>query len=172
MSTEGPVPNQRTSSRQKRLRHSEGWALRKWIMQRKNRKTSWLTRSRSQSSQLVVLSWLYGLLLPPCVCRNSSPARNIGVPFARKSRQQKFLAWRLRSLQHAAGAILVPFPAAVPAIVLLRAVGIVVAVGLVAFPVVGDEVVQGEPVVGRDVVDALVRMEGCMRSSGNRSSLP
>src|SRR5690242_13097439 len=59
---------------------------------------------RFQSSQVVSLSWLYGLLLPYCVCRNSSPALNIGVPFASISRQQKFLTCCLRKASTATGA--------------------------------------------------------------------
>src|SRR5436190_6924445 len=38
--------------------------------------------SNDQSSHVVSLSWLYGLLLPCWVLRNSPPAQNIGVPFA------------------------------------------------------------------------------------------
>ena len=53
----------------------------------------------------------------------------------------------------------VAFPAAVPAEVLVRSVRVVVAVGLVMFVVVGNEVVQGEAVVRGNVVDALVRMK-------------
>src|SRR5947209_10145432 len=52
----------------------------------------------------VALSWLYGLLFPFWVWRNSSPARSIGVPLARKSRHRRFLAWRLRNAITSAGA--------------------------------------------------------------------
>lgn len=82
------VPCQWTSSRQKRLRHSEGCDFRKAIIPRKKRWMSACSSSPLQSSQFVSLSWLYGLLLPHCVWRNSSPARSIGVPFARRRRQQ------------------------------------------------------------------------------------
>ena len=101
-----------------------------------------LARSRSQSSQLVSLSWLYGLLLPPWVCRNSSPARNIGVPLASNSRAAEVLHLSLAQFQTSSRDMLVAFPAAVPTVVLGRAVRVVVAVGLVVFLVVGDQVVQ------------------------------
>src|SRR5271163_1830104 len=63
----------------------------------KKRKISAFALSPLQSSHPVSLSWLYGLLLPNCVFRNSSPARNIGVPFERNSRQQKFFICFRRS---------------------------------------------------------------------------
>src|ERR1700683_609361 len=63
----------------------------------KKRKISPFARNCLQSSQPVSLSWLYGLLLPNCVFINSSPARNIGVPFDKNSRQQKFLICFRRS---------------------------------------------------------------------------
>ena len=49
-----------------------------------------------------------------------------------------------------------PFHSTVPASVVVGAVAIVLAVRLVVFPVVGNEVVQGEPVVTRHEVDALL----------------
>jgi hypothetical protein len=46
------------------------------------------------------------------------------------------------------------FHAAVPASALVGAVAVVLAVRLVVFAIVGDKIVQGEPVVRRDEVDA------------------
>src|SRR6476619_705003 len=60
--------------------------------------------SSDQSSQVVSLSWLYGLLLPRCVFRNSSPAQNIGVPFASISKVKKFFTCRLRKARTSGGA--------------------------------------------------------------------
>src|SRR5271169_3078108 len=103
-STAGPVPYQETSSRQNLLRHREGCDFRKVIMLLKKRNMSCFVCSRLQSSQLISLSWLYGLLFPKCVFRNSSPARNIGTPLERRSRQQKFLVCFRRRSKTAAGA--------------------------------------------------------------------
>src|SRR5229473_8564849 len=75
------TPYQLTSSRQKRLRESDGCALRNAIIPLKKRKMSLFFSRKSQSSQVVSLSWFHGLLLPRCVFMNSSPAQNIGVPF-------------------------------------------------------------------------------------------
>ena len=58
---------------------------------------------RDQSSHVVSLSWLYGLLFPPWVCKNSSPAASIGMPLASISSQKKFFACRLRSAMTSAG---------------------------------------------------------------------
>ncbi len=57
-STDPWGPNHSTSSRQKRLRESEGCALRNAIISLTKRKTSWCVLSRCQSSQDVSLSWL------------------------------------------------------------------------------------------------------------------
>src|SRR5208283_3210940 len=75
------TPYQLTSSRQNRLRAKDGCALRNAIMPLTKRKISLFRSSKSQSSQVVSLSWFHGLLLPRCVFINSSPAQNIGVPF-------------------------------------------------------------------------------------------
>src|SRR5690606_21895124 len=98
------APYHAMSPRQKVLRPSDGWALRKAIIRLKKRNTSALVSSRSQSSQVVSLSWLYGLLLPPCVFMNSSPATNMGVPLESINSAQKFFTWRLRSASTSAGA--------------------------------------------------------------------
>ena len=50
-----------------------------------------------------------------------------------------------------------PFDATVPAVVVVGAILVVLAVGLVVFVVVGDEVTQREAVVGGDEVDAAGR---------------
>src|SRR5579864_3442113 len=97
------VPNQLMSSRQKRLRASDGCALRNAIIPLKKRKTSLFLLSKSQSSQVVSLSWLNGLLLPCCVFMNSSPAQNIGVPFETIRTVKKFLICCFRSCITSAG---------------------------------------------------------------------
>src|SRR5207247_396042 len=51
-----------------------------------------------------------------------------------------------------------PLRPAVPRRVVVRAVAVVLAVGLVVLLLVGDEVLQREAVVARDEVDALVRL--------------
>src|SRR5579875_2494727 len=107
-STSFPTPYHLISSRQKRLRPRLGCALRNAIMSLKKRNMSRLRWSRSQLSQVVWLSWLLGLLLPPCVFMNSSPAQNIGVPLDRNSRQQKFLICCLRSSITPAGTSVSP----------------------------------------------------------------
>ena len=56
------------------------------------------------------------------------------------------------------GVVARPLDAAVPAPVIVRAVAVVFAVRLVVLDVVGDEVVQREPVVAGDEVDALLRL--------------
>src|SRR5436190_16952161 len=71
--------------------------LRKAIILLKKRKMSPFCASLSQSSHVVSLSWLYGLLLPLCVFRNSSPAQNIGVPLASINSVKKFFTWRRRN---------------------------------------------------------------------------
>src|ERR1700752_397616 len=91
------TPYQLTSSRQKRLRESDGCALRNAIMPLKKRKMSLFFSNKSQSSQVVSLSWFHGLLLPCCVFMNSSPAQNIGVPFETIRVVKKFLICLLRS---------------------------------------------------------------------------
>ena len=53
----------------------------------------------------------------------------------------KFRAWRRRSARTSLGHALVAFPAAVPTAVIVSAIGIVVAVRLVVFVVVRDQVV-------------------------------
>ena len=72
--------------------------------------------------------------------------------------------------------VVVAFPAAVPAEVLVGTVGIAVAVGPVSLRVVGGQVVQGEAVVRGDVVHALVRPIGVhpvdARSARKRSCWP
>src|SRR3954465_6113512 len=102
-STGPSVPCQETASRQK-VRRPMPCALRKAIISLKKRKTSRVAPSRDQSSQVISLSWLYGLLLPPCVFRNSSPATNIGIPLASISSAQKFLTCCRRSASTAAEA--------------------------------------------------------------------
>src|SRR6266446_2594832 len=97
------TPYQLTSSRQKRLRASDGWALRNAIMPLKKRKMSLFFSNKSQSSQVVSLSWFHGLLLPCCVFMNSSPAQNIGVPFETIRMVKKFLICCFRSCITSAG---------------------------------------------------------------------
>jgi hypothetical protein len=58
-------------------------------------------------------------------------------------------------LHHFGWRTLVAFPATVPAIVLLGAVRVVVAVVPVPLLVVGNQIVEGESVVRGDVIDAL-----------------
>jgi hypothetical protein len=60
--------------------------------------------SNDQSSHVVSLSWLYGLLLPCWVLRNSSPAPNIGVPFASISSVKKFFTCCRRKANTSGGA--------------------------------------------------------------------
>src|SRR5579864_4764968 len=88
-STVGPTPYQEISSRQNLLRHKEGWDFRNAIISLKKRNMSRFGLSRLQSSQLISLSWLYALLFPNCVFKNSSPARNIGMPFESMRREKK-----------------------------------------------------------------------------------
>src|SRR4029077_7600720 len=82
--------------RQNLLRQIVGCALRKEIISFTKRKISECLLRRSPFSQVVSLSWLDGLLFPPWVCRNSSPAANIGIPLESNSRVKKFFAWRFR----------------------------------------------------------------------------
>src|ERR1700751_4126413 len=103
-----PVPYQVTSSRQNRLRLSEGCRFRKQIMFLKKQKISLFFRYWLQSSHPVSLSWLYGLLLPNGVFKNSSPARNIGIPFDNMSRQKKFFTCLRRKDSTSADAPLSP----------------------------------------------------------------
>jgi len=56
--------------------------------------------------------------------------------------------------------------AAVPAQVIIAAVGILISVGFVVLLVVGDKIVQAEPVVGGDEIDALVRAIGLVEFVG------
>src|SRR3990172_615034 len=75
-----------------------GWLLRNPIIFRKKRNISPWASNRPQSSHVVGLSILYGLGFPPCVCRNSSPARNIGVLLDSSNKETKFLTCLLRRL--------------------------------------------------------------------------
>ena len=91
---------------------------------------------------------------------------------------RKFFTCRLRSFS-IAGSSVGPFDAAVPAAVVVGAVAVVLAVGLVVLVVVGDQIVQREAVVAGHEVDALlglallvaVELAGC-RAGGRRTAAP
>src|SRR6202022_4511511 len=66
--------------------------------------------------------------------------------------QERALAARAQLLD--ARILGLPFDATVPRVVVVGAVLVVLAVGLVVLVVVGDQVAQGEAIVGGDEVDA------------------
>ena len=76
-----------------------------------------------------------------------------------RHRQQAPRVAQLAAAQrhHLVGHAVVALPPAVPRAVVAGAVGAALAVGLVVLAVVGDEVVQREPVVARQEVDAVQR---------------
>ncbi len=55
-----------------------------------------------------------------------------------------------------------PFPTAVPTVVIVGAIAVVLAVGLVVLLVVGDEIVEREAVVAGDEVDRCRRAPACI----------
>ena len=96
-----------------------------------------------------------------CCCRRwvrprSSPAVSIGTPALKQRVVIRFVACRRRSATTSLVVGLALDPA-VPGPVVVGAVGVVLAVGLVVLVVVGDQVAQGEAVVGGDEVDRGVR---------------
>ncbi len=72
---------------------------------------------------------------------------------------RKFRCWRWRRAR-ISGSVGLALHAAVPRPVVVGAVAVVLAVGLVVLAVVGDQVAQGEPVVGGDEVDRRRRLAG------------
>ena len=127
--------------------------------------------SGRQSIHDVSLSWQYALLLPPCVRPRSSPAVIIGTPLDRQQgrHQVRGLAAPQREHLRVVGLAL---DAVVPRPVVVGAVAVVLAVGLVVLVVVGDQVAQGEPVVGGDEVDRGVRRAPVVGYRSERAGQP
>ncbi len=68
----GRPVNQRVPRGSRRRRNASRWAV----------KSISFWSARAQSIQVISLSWQYGLLLPPWLWPNSSPAASMGVPCA------------------------------------------------------------------------------------------
>ena len=109
-----------------------------------------------QSTQLVALSWHQALLLPCWVRRNSSPPRIIGTPCEIIRVAIRLRTWRPADREDVR-VVGRPLDAAVPAPVVVAAVAVPLAVGLVVLLVVGDQVVEREAVVAGDEVDRVER---------------
>ena len=106
-----------------------------------------------EPADLVVLA--VDVVVPRWVRRTSSPISNIGVPSDSSVMARKFFTWRSRSrsIPDRPSAL----GPAVPTEVGVGPVAAALPVGLVVLVVVADQVVQREPVVGGDEVDALFR---------------
>ena len=102
-----------------------------------------------QPGRLVVVQ--YALLLPPCVRPVSSPAVSIGTPVETSSVVEQVAHHPAAQREHL-GVVGAALDAAVPAVVVVGAVAVVLAVGLVVLAVVGHQVVQREAVVRGDEV--------------------
>ena len=109
--------------------------------------------TRSQSNQEISLSWQYPLLLPCWVRPTSSPIRIMGTPWDSSSVDSRLRCWRARRAVHLR-IVRRSLDTAVPGAVVVLAVGVALAVGVVVLVVVGDQVRQREPVVRGDEVDA------------------
>src|SRR5574340_280882 len=79
-----------------------------------------------------------------------------------REEQQAHEVFRLAlpQLQNLIRQAVIPFPAAVPTVVLGGAIFIVVSVGPIPFVIVGDEIIEREPIVTGDVIYALIGMVG------------
>ena len=81
---------------------------------------------------------------------------SIGVPNGEQIERKEVLDLAVAQRLDA-GSSVGPFHAAIPAQVVVGAVAVVLAVGLVVLVVVRDQIVQREPVMAGDEVDALFR---------------
>ena len=87
------------------------------------------------------MSWHQALLLPSWVRPNSSPPSSIGTPWREQQRGQE-VALLARAQREDLGIVGGALDAAVPGAVVVGAVAVVLAVGLVVLLVVGDQVAR------------------------------
>ena len=96
-------------------------------------------------------------MLPPWLLPTSSPARISGTPCA-SSRDARKLRRSWRRSAKILGIVGRSFDAAIRAVVVVRSVAIVFAVGLVVLVLVADEIGEREAIMHGDVVDARARL--------------
>ena len=129
--------------------------MRNAIIFLKKRKMSLFLSSKSQSSQVVSLSWFHGLLLPSLRIHEFIAGAEHRSSVRDHQDCEEILDLLLSQPHHFRRHILIAFPSAVPAQIVVGPVGIVLAIGQVMLIVVGDQIVKAKAVVRSDVIDAL-----------------
>ena len=122
-----------------------------------------------QPGRLVVL--VVRVVIPPLGPQELVAGPEHRDPVGQEQQAEEVLRLPLAEGHDRGGHVLIPLPAAVPAQVLRRPVGVPVAVGPVPLLVVGDCVVECEAVVAGDVIDRLKRPaahRGGYRGTGRR----